>query len=111
MAQERIVSGHADNSTARPITSTKESQVSDAIIVNFSEDARPSQPHRSVESIEQSETMDTGNPPDPMSFKGKFYQNCLNLHHLLLLYFLKLIMWQFNMNWNMQQYPVVVAVK
>ncbi|XP_034214579.1 uncharacterized protein LOC117626895 isoform X2 [Prunus dulcis] len=70
MAQERIVSGHADNSTARPIASTKESQVSDAIIVNFSEDARPSQPHRSVESIEQSENMDTGNPPAPMSFKA-----------------------------------------
>ncbi|BFG32013.1 hypothetical protein CerSpe_182880 [Prunus speciosa] len=70
MAQERIVSGHADNSTARPIASTKESQVSDAIIVNFSEDGRTSQPHRSVESIEQSENMDTGNPPDPMSFKA-----------------------------------------
>lgn len=110
MAQERIVSGHADNSTARPIASTKESQVSDTIIVNFSE-ARPSQPHRSVESIEQSENMDTGNLPDPMSFKGKFYQNCLNLHHLLPLYFLKLIMWKFNMNWNMQQYPAVVAVQ
>ncbi|KAL6280633.1 hypothetical protein ACE6H2_017514 [Prunus campanulata] len=70
MAQERIVSGDADNSTARPIASTKESQVSDAIIVNFSEDGRTSQPHRSVESIEQSENMDTGNPLDPMSFKA-----------------------------------------
>ncbi|CAB4280204.1 unnamed protein product [Prunus armeniaca] len=78
MAQERIVSGHADNSTARPIASTKESRVSDAIIVNFSEDARPSQPHRSVESIEQSENMDIGNPPDPMSFKGKSYQNSIS---------------------------------
>lgn len=80
MAQESISSHHA-NSTERPVSSTKESQVSDAIILDSSEDGRPSQSqssephHRSVENIEPSNIVETANPnpPDILSLKGKFY--------------------------------------
>lgn len=76
MAQESISSHHA-NSIERPVSS---SQVSDAIILDSSEDGRPSQSqssephHRSVENIEPSNIVETGNPnpPDILSLKGKF---------------------------------------
>ncbi|KAK9926354.1 hypothetical protein M0R45_023590 [Rubus argutus] len=74
MAQESISSHHA-NSTERPVSS---SQVSDAIILDSSEDGRPSQSqssephHRSVENIEPSNIVETGNPnpPDILSLKA-----------------------------------------
>lgn len=80
MAQESKISSHDNNSAARPVTTSKGSHVSDAIILDSSEADQPSQPHRIAVKIELSEKMDTGKPPDLMSFKGKFYQNILNLH-------------------------------
>lgn len=78
MDQESVASRQA-NSTARPVSSTKGSQVSDAIMLDISEGVRPSQsqssePHnRSVENIEPGNITETGN-------KGKFSSELLKFH-------------------------------